>query len=105
MEEASYGDAVVSFINSIAYFQVLHVSSAGRVKGPDSNLWVWSPLRSLIWSHLCEIYIKKIWHACRCYVRCFDICKHEYVNTVMCLKLNQSLRFNAGHAGLCCIRC
>jgi len=25
MEEASYGDAVVSFINSIGYCQVLHV--------------------------------------------------------------------------------
>ena len=59
MEEASYGDAVV-FINSTAYCQVLHVSSAGRVKGPDSNLWVWSPLRFLIWSHLCEIYINPL---------------------------------------------
>jgi hypothetical protein len=58
MLEVSYGDAVVSFINSIAYCQVLHVSSAGRVKGPHSNLWVWSPLRSLILSYLCEILRK-----------------------------------------------
>ena len=55
MEEVSHGDAVVSFIDSIAYCQVLHVSSAARMKGPDSNLWVLNPLRSLLLSNLCEI--------------------------------------------------
>ena len=63
MREASYGDAVVFFYKQYWILSIFYVSTAGRVKEPDSDLWVCSPLRSLIVSKLCEIYIKKTWHA------------------------------------------
>jgi hypothetical protein len=111
-----YGGGILRWWRSFFFHKqcwillILDVSSAGRVKELDWSLWVWSPLKSLIVSKLCEIDFQKTWHACKCNSQCFAISKHgrsyhEYVNTVTCLKLMHLLPFCAGYTGLCCICC